>query len=167
MSRLPRHEAHSRSLAKAVTWRCTATIDTFVISYIVTGKVVIAGTIAATDFDLLFPRAGLGIDPLGSPRSCFPGPRMKAKSVHARDEARRIAANIAKLAGAFAEAVIRSVELIVQPGAKDAVGEMAVRCDWRSGLPELMGVRRGTVLPSQPTSGDGNSEGSCAKIIPQ
>ena len=42
---------------------------------------------------------------------------MKAKSVHARDEARRIAANIAKLAGAFAEAVIRSVELIVQPEA--------------------------------------------------
>ena len=42
---------------------------------------------------------------------------MKAKSVHARDEALRIAANIAKLAGAFAEAVIRSVELIVQPEA--------------------------------------------------
>src|SRR5215472_6961542 len=29
-------------------------------------------------------------------------------------------------AGAIAEAVIRSVELIVQPAAKDAVGEMAV-----------------------------------------
>src|SRR5215471_15825285 len=49
MSRLPSHEAHRRSLAKAVTWRFTATIDTFVISYIVTGKVVIAGTIAATE----------------------------------------------------------------------------------------------------------------------
>ena len=45
------------------------------------------------DFDLLFPRASVGINPLGSPRSCFPGPRMKAKSVHARNEARRIAAN--------------------------------------------------------------------------
>jgi uncharacterized membrane protein len=42
-------EAHSRSLAKAVTWRFTATIDTFVISLIVTGKVAIAGTIAATE----------------------------------------------------------------------------------------------------------------------
>ena len=49
MSRLLRHEAHSRSLAKAVTWRFTATIDTFVISYIVTDKVVIAGTIAAAE----------------------------------------------------------------------------------------------------------------------
>ena len=102
MSRLLRHEAHSRSLAKAVTWRFTATIDTFVISYIVTGKVVIAGTIAVTeifheDFDLLFPRAGVGINPLGSPRSCFPGPRMKAKSVHTRDDAQRIAANVTNL----------------------------------------------------------------------
>jgi hypothetical protein len=33
-------------------------------------------------------------------------------------------------AGAFAEAVIRSVELIVQPGAQDGVGEMGVRGDW-------------------------------------
>jgi uncharacterized membrane protein len=49
MSRLPSHEAHKRSLAKAVTWRFTATIDTFVISFIVTGKVVIAGTIALTE----------------------------------------------------------------------------------------------------------------------
>ena len=49
MSHLLSHEAHSRSLAKAVTWRCAATIDTFVISYFVTGKVVMAGTIAATE----------------------------------------------------------------------------------------------------------------------
>jgi hypothetical protein len=32
-------------------------------------------------------------------------------------------------AGAFAEAVIRSVELIVQPNAHDVVGEMRVRGD--------------------------------------
>ena len=49
MSRLLSHEAHSRSLAKAVTWRFTATIDTFVISYFVTDKVVMAGTIAGTE----------------------------------------------------------------------------------------------------------------------
>ena len=36
-------------------------------------------------------------------------------------------------AGASAEAVIRSVELIVQPGAKDGVGEMGVRGDWPRG----------------------------------
>jgi uncharacterized membrane protein len=42
-------EAHGRSLAKAVTWRFAATIDTFLISLIVTGKIVIAGTIAATE----------------------------------------------------------------------------------------------------------------------
>jgi hypothetical protein len=35
---------------------------------------------------------------------------------------------------AFTEAVIRSVELIVQPGAHDGVGEMGVRGDWPRGL---------------------------------
>ena len=34
-------------------------------------------------------------------------------------------------------------------------------------LPELWDVRRGTVLPSQATSGHGNSEGSCVKMILQ
>ena len=43
-----------------------------------------------------------------------------------RDEARRIAANIAKAARADAEAVIRSVELIVQPDAHDVVGCCAI-----------------------------------------
>jgi uncharacterized membrane protein len=43
------HESHGRSLAKAVTWRFAATIDTFIISLIVTGRVVIAGTIAVTE----------------------------------------------------------------------------------------------------------------------
>jgi uncharacterized membrane protein len=42
-------EAHARSFAKAVSWRITGTIDTFVISYFVTGKAVIAGTIAAVE----------------------------------------------------------------------------------------------------------------------
>ena len=44
-----------------------------------------------------------------------------------RDEARWNAANIVKLPELFAEAVIRSVELIAQPAAKDPVGEMGVR----------------------------------------
>jgi uncharacterized membrane protein len=42
-------EAHSRSFLKAVSWRITGTIDTFVISFIVTGKLTIAGSIAATE----------------------------------------------------------------------------------------------------------------------
>jgi uncharacterized membrane protein len=42
-------EAHSRSLAKAVSWRLTGTIDTFVISFIITGRVSLAGSIAGTE----------------------------------------------------------------------------------------------------------------------
>ena len=42
-------EAHRRSLLKAVSWRITGTLDTFVISFIVTGRATIAGSIAATE----------------------------------------------------------------------------------------------------------------------
>jgi uncharacterized membrane protein len=42
-------DAHSRSLLKAISWRLTGTLDTFVVSFIVTGKVSIAGSIAATE----------------------------------------------------------------------------------------------------------------------
>lgn len=35
-----------RTLAKAVSWRAVATLDTFVISYLVTGSGTWAGTIA-------------------------------------------------------------------------------------------------------------------------
>jgi uncharacterized membrane protein len=42
-------EAHSRSLAKAVSWRLTGTIDTFVISFIITGRATLAGSIAGTE----------------------------------------------------------------------------------------------------------------------
>jgi uncharacterized membrane protein len=43
------HEAATRSLAKAVSWRITGTIDTFVISFIITGKFAVAGSIAGTE----------------------------------------------------------------------------------------------------------------------
>ena len=43
------HEAHSRSLAKAVTWRVSASLDTFVVSLVFTGKIAVAGSIAATE----------------------------------------------------------------------------------------------------------------------
>jgi len=42
-------EGHGRSLAKAASWRIAATVDTFIISFLVTGKVSIAGTIAAVE----------------------------------------------------------------------------------------------------------------------
>ena len=55
-----------------------------------------------------------------------PGRRSAAKLL-SKDEARRIAVDIAT--GAFAEAVIRSVELIVQPDADDILGEMRAERD--------------------------------------
>ena len=42
-------EAHRRSLSKAVTWRAIASLDTFVISFIVTGRIGIAGSIAGIE----------------------------------------------------------------------------------------------------------------------
>ncbi|MGA0600562.1 DUF2061 domain-containing protein [Caulobacter sp. KR2-114] len=42
-------EAHSRSFLKAVSWRILGSIDTFVISYFVTGKLVFAASIASVE----------------------------------------------------------------------------------------------------------------------
>jgi uncharacterized membrane protein len=42
-------EGHSRSLVKAVSWRTVGTIDTFIISFFVTGRVSLAGGIAAIE----------------------------------------------------------------------------------------------------------------------
>jgi uncharacterized membrane protein len=42
-------EAHRRSFSKAVTWRSMASLDTFVISFIVTGRLGVAGSIAGTE----------------------------------------------------------------------------------------------------------------------
>jgi len=58
----------------------------------------------------------------------FDDPRSAAKPL-TRDEARRIAGEHRQATGAIAEAVIRSVELIVQPDAHDVVGEMRERAD--------------------------------------
>jgi uncharacterized membrane protein len=49
MQMLSGREAHSRSLAKAISWRITGTIDTFVISFIITGHAALAGSIAGTE----------------------------------------------------------------------------------------------------------------------
>lgn len=42
-------EAHTRSLVKAVSWRITGSIDTFLLSWLVTGDVTVAGTISAIE----------------------------------------------------------------------------------------------------------------------
>ena len=44
-----RADAHRRSIAKAVSWRTLATLDTFVISWLITGRAATAGSIAATE----------------------------------------------------------------------------------------------------------------------
>ena len=43
------HEGHGRSFIKAVSWRMVGTIDTFIISFFVTGKVSLAGGIASIE----------------------------------------------------------------------------------------------------------------------
>jgi uncharacterized membrane protein len=42
-------EAHSRSVAKAISWRITGSIDTFVLSWIITGSIHFAGSIATVE----------------------------------------------------------------------------------------------------------------------
>jgi len=49
MAARAKSEAHHRSLAKAVSWRATGSIDTFIISFFITGKFALAGSIAATE----------------------------------------------------------------------------------------------------------------------
>jgi sulfate adenylyltransferase large subunit len=42
-------ETHSRSLAKAVSWRATGSLDTFLIAFLVTGSPKVAGSVAGTE----------------------------------------------------------------------------------------------------------------------
>ena len=41
--------SHSRSFIKAITWRMTGTVDTFIISYIITGKAKLALAISGVE----------------------------------------------------------------------------------------------------------------------
>lgn len=43
------HEQHSRSLAKAISWRALGSIDTFVLSWLFTSSIKAAGAIASTE----------------------------------------------------------------------------------------------------------------------
>lgn len=42
-------EAHSRSVAKAISWRVLGSIDTFVLSFLFTSSIKAAGAIAGTE----------------------------------------------------------------------------------------------------------------------
>ena len=42
-------ETHSRSVLKALSWRTLGTLDTFAISWLLTGRVEIAGSIAGIE----------------------------------------------------------------------------------------------------------------------
>jgi uncharacterized membrane protein len=41
--------SHSRSFIKAITWRTTGTIDTFILSYLITGKAKLALAISGME----------------------------------------------------------------------------------------------------------------------
>ena len=43
-------ETHARSILKAVSWRTLGTLDTFAISWYLTGKLKLAGLIAGLEF---------------------------------------------------------------------------------------------------------------------
>lgn len=43
------NDSNARSITKAITWRITGTIDTFLISWIITGQPVIALSISAVE----------------------------------------------------------------------------------------------------------------------
>ena len=42
-------DSHVRSISKAISWRVVGTIDTFVITLVITGNFVIAGSIASVE----------------------------------------------------------------------------------------------------------------------
>ena len=77
---MPRaREAHSRSLLKAVSWRITGTIDTFIISLIVTGKTNNSGFdcghgIIHQNRTLLWSRTSLVGNSLGTSLNSEPEP---------------------------------------------------------------------------------------------
>jgi len=42
-------ESHARSLAKAISWRGTGSVDTFVVTFVITGSVEFAGSVAVVE----------------------------------------------------------------------------------------------------------------------
>ena len=64
-------DSHMRSISKAISWRIVGTIDTFVITLVITGNFVVAGSIASVEsiskIILYIKTNGLG-QTSGSPR---------------------------------------------------------------------------------------------------
>ncbi|GJE37576.1 DUF2061 domain-containing protein [Methylobacterium persicinum] len=46
---MPSTDARWRSIAKAMTWRFVGSLDTLVLSWVFTGNIVVAGTIASAE----------------------------------------------------------------------------------------------------------------------
>ena len=42
-------ETHARSLAKAVSWRATGSLDTFIVAFVITDSPKLAGAVAVTE----------------------------------------------------------------------------------------------------------------------
>ncbi len=42
-------DSHPRSVVKAITWRMTGSLDTFVLSWLITGNLAFAGSIASAE----------------------------------------------------------------------------------------------------------------------
>ena len=42
-------EAHRRSMSKSITWRLLASFDTFIVSFLITQRLVLAGSIAGAE----------------------------------------------------------------------------------------------------------------------
>jgi uncharacterized membrane protein len=42
-------ETHTRSILKAISWRTLGTLDTFAISWFMTGRIAVAGSIAGLE----------------------------------------------------------------------------------------------------------------------
>lgn len=42
-------DSHMRSITKAISWRIVGTVDTFVITLVITGNLIVAGSIASVE----------------------------------------------------------------------------------------------------------------------
>lgn len=51
---IPQGDSRKKSIMKGITWRCLATLTTYIISWILTGDVEMAGQIAGIEFVLKF-----------------------------------------------------------------------------------------------------------------
>jgi sulfate adenylyltransferase large subunit len=49
LSRTGRSESHLRSIAKAISWRTTGSVDTFLVTLVITGSAVFAGSVAIAE----------------------------------------------------------------------------------------------------------------------